>query len=141
MIRIFEQRAEQTVSGFKPPSDDHLKGRLNIVDRVVIDPHNTFYSQMDSNDMNSYGILLGDILVIDKSLEPVDGTIVVKYIEGLLHCLEYVHTKPAPYLKNDLGGFTFNDETLEIWGVVIAIFRGQLPKQLQIGRYKHVCTL
>lgn len=142
MIRKFQQRAEQEVSGFKSPADDYLEGRLNIVDMLVIDPECTFYFQMDSQAMKNYGLRSGDLLIIDKSVTAVHGAIVVAHVNGLFHCRAYELEGNRPVLKGDDDRIeSTNGETLEIWGVVTAICRNALPKPLRKGDYKRVCTL
>ena len=141
MIRAFQQRAEQTVSGFKSPADDYLEGRLNIADVLVIDPHCTYYFRMDSPAMTSYGLLQGDILVIDKSLKPVHGAIVIAFADGCFCCRCY-QDNGSPRLVGDNDTIdTTGDDILQIWGVVTSICRTTLPEQLRKGKYKHVCTL
>ena len=142
MIRKLEERAEQTVSGFKSPADDYLEGRLNITDRLVIDPHCTFYFQMDSKAMSSFGLRVGDILVIDRSLTPVPHAIVVAFVHDAFYCRSYALEQDRPVLKGDTDVIRTTDgETLQVWGVVTALCRNTLPKELRKGRYQRVCTL
>ncbi|GAA4906085.1 LexA family protein [Mucilaginibacter defluvii] len=142
MIRKYQQRAEQDVSGFKSPADDYLEGRLNIVDRLVIDPECTFYFQMDSNSMKTYGLRSGDLLIIDRSMKAVKGAIVVAYVNGAFHCRSYETENGRPFLKGDTDRIETTDgEVLQIWGVVTAICRNTLPSQLRKGDYERVCTL
>jgi DNA polymerase V len=142
MIRGFQQRAEQTISGFQSPADDYLEGRLNIADVLVIDPHCTFYFQMDSTAMIESGLLPGDLLVIDKSLKPVHGAIVIAFVNGIFYCRRYEDVGIVPLLAGDSDVIKTSDgEVLQIWGVVMSICRNTLPVQLRKGKYKRVCTL
>jgi DNA polymerase V len=142
MIRAFQQRAEQTISGFQSPAADYLEGRLNIADVLVIDPHCTYYFQMDSQAMKNRGLLPGDLLVIDKSLQAVPGAIVIAFSDGCFYCRTYEidGTRAVLVGDNDVIKTTGND-VLQVWGVVTFICRNTLPDQLKKGRYKSVCTL
>jgi DNA polymerase V len=142
MLRISRQRAEQTITGFQSPADDYLEGRLNIAEILVIDPHCTFYFQMDSHGMRSYGIRQGDLLIIDRSLIPVHGAIVVAFADDTFYCRYYDKSGLQPCLKGDTDVIKTTDgNVLQIWGVVTSICRNTLPEQLRKGRYNNVCTL
>ncbi len=142
MIRSFEKRAEQKISGFQSPAADYLEGRLDITEKLVIDPHSTFYFQMQGDAMSAYGINDSDILVIDKSLKAHQGAVVVAFISGNFSCRLYLIEENVPMLVNGLDSVKETEiGVLQIWGVVSAICRNVLPKTLRIGRYNHVCTL
>lgn len=142
MIRSFEKRAEQKISGFQSPAADYLEGRLDLSEKLVVDPHSTFYFQMQGDAMNSYGISDRDLLVIDRSLEPIHGAIIIAFISGSFCCRLFVKENGAYLLRNDAEAICETEiGTLQIWGVVTSVCRNVLPKTLRRGRYSNVCTL
>lgn len=142
MIRSFEKRAEQKISGFQSPAADYLEGRLDISGRIVIDPHSTFYVQMEGNAMSSFGIQNADILIIDKSVKPVEGTFIIAFVNGNFTCRLYCLNNGLPSLKNDEDTISETElGTLQIWGTVTSLCRNVLPSALRTGRYNNVCTL
>ncbi|RZJ76823.1 MAG: hypothetical protein EOO45_00870 [Flavobacterium sp.] len=142
MIRAFEKRAEQKISGFQSPAADYLEGRLDIAGRLVVDPHSTFYFQMKGEAMSSVSIHDGDILIIDRSLSPKHGATVIAFIDGNFSCRIYQVINSIPQLKNDTGTIYQTEmDTLQIWGVVTSVCRNVLPKSLKTGKYRHVCAL
>lgn len=142
MIRSFEKRAEQKISGFQSPAADYLEGRLDIGDKLVIDPHSTFYFQMQGGGMESFGIFDGDILIVDRSLTARHGAIVIAFPAGSFICRLFLLERGAVLLKGDHGALEETElGTLQIWGVVTSVCRNMLPKSLKVGRYSHVCTL
>ncbi|WP_443946970.1 LexA family protein [Pedobacter sp. AW1-32] len=142
MIRSFEKRAEQKISGFQSPASDYLEGRLDIAEKLVVDSHSTFYFKMEGEAMRSFGIDEGDILIVDRSLKVIHGAVVIAFIFGSLSCRMYVLVGKDMALRNDLGDILKKDMAdVSIWGVVTAICRGMLPAGLKQGRYKDVCTL
>lgn len=142
MIRKVQQRAQQVISGFRSPADDYLEGRLDISDMLVVDPHCTFYFKMASNCMVSYGLQEGALLIVDKSLSPVGNSIVITTLQDELVCRSLEYEGKQPKLVCDHDEVKPSIETgLEIWGVVIAVCFGVLPKALRKGKYSHVCTL
>lgn len=142
MIRAFQQRAEQKISGFQSPADDYLEGRLNISEVLVIDPECTFYFQMDSQAMKNHGLRLGDILIIDRSLKAVRDALVVAFVNGCFYCRRYDIINNKPLLIGDEDQIETTDgQMLQVWGVVTSICRNTLPKILRKGKYRRVCTL
>jgi DNA polymerase V len=143
MIRAFQQRAEQKISGFQSPAADYLEGRLDIGEAMVVDPHATFYFQMDSPAMEEQGLKAGDILVVDRSLEAVEGAIVVAFVADGFFCRRYALRDNRPVLCGDRQEIiqTTDGEVLQVWGVVISICRNTLPEALRKGRYRRVCAL
>ena len=69
-------------AGFPSPAADFDGSRISIDQIVVKNQTATFYAKASGNSMIGAGIDDGDILVIDKSIEPQDGKIAVCFIDG-----------------------------------------------------------
>ena len=69
-------------AGFPSPADDHMEGKLNLNDLVARRPAATFYARASGESMIGAGIGDGDLLVVDRSLSPIEGDIVVAVIDG-----------------------------------------------------------
>jgi DNA polymerase V len=69
-------------AGFPSPAADFDETRISIDQIVVKNKDATFYARAKGNSMINAGIDNGDILVIDKSIEPRDGKIAVCFIDG-----------------------------------------------------------
>ena len=69
-------------AGFPSPAADFDGSRISIDQIVVKNATATFYAKANGNSMIGAGIDDGDILVIDKSIEPQDGKIAVCFIDG-----------------------------------------------------------
>ena len=67
---------KRDVLGFRLPMLTHEEPALDITDITVIDPDNTYYMLMGSEAMTGYQIGMDHILVIDRSLKPINGGIV-----------------------------------------------------------------
>ena len=70
------------VSGFQSPADDYKEDRLNIMEKLVRDPLNTYFFESDSDAMEAFDIRKGTILVVDRTLTPKGGNIVIAWIDG-----------------------------------------------------------
>ena len=74
---------EATVpAGFPSPADDYLEARLDLNKELITNESATFYARVKGESMNLAGISDGDLLLIDRSKNPVNGSIVVCMIDG-----------------------------------------------------------
>ena len=69
-------------AGFPSPAEDFMDLSLDLNKELVRNPASTFYARVRGTSMIDEGINDGDLLVIDKSLEPHDGCLAVCYIDG-----------------------------------------------------------
>ena len=74
---------EATVSaGFPSPADDYVEARLDLNKKLISNESATFYARVKGDSMNLAGISDGDLLIIDRSKTPVNGSVVVCLIDG-----------------------------------------------------------
>ena len=73
---------ERVAAGFPSPADDYASTKLDLNRELIKNPASTFYARVSGLSMVDEGINDGDLLVIDKSLEPHDGSLAVCYIDG-----------------------------------------------------------
>ncbi len=64
-------------SGFVSPAEDYIQRRLHIANLIVGDAANTFYFEVDNDQMRFFNIVKGAIAVVDKSLPIMHGAIIV----------------------------------------------------------------
>ncbi len=69
-------------AGFPLPAQDYVTGGIDLNREFIRHPATTFYARASGDFMKDCGIDDGDLLVIDKALEPQDGDIVVVFIDG-----------------------------------------------------------
>ena len=75
--------AEATVhAGFPSPAQDYMSGGIDLNKELVRHPDATFYVRVSGDSMLQAGISDGDVLVVDRSLEPRDGAIAICFLEG-----------------------------------------------------------
>ncbi|HMA77866.1 MAG TPA: translesion error-prone DNA polymerase V autoproteolytic subunit [Candidatus Paceibacterota bacterium] len=119
--------ASQPAAGFPAPGDDMVEAALDIHDLVVKNPTATFFVRVQGDSMEGAGIFSGDVLVVDRSKEPREGSIVVAAVYGELvvkraRCargqliLVSEHTGYEPIVVNQ-------HEDCYIWGVVVGSVR------------------
>ncbi len=142
MLRIRKQAVKRDVLGFRLPMLTHEEPVLDITDITVIDPDNTYYMRMGSEAMTAYHILEDHILVIDRSLAPVTGCIVVFFHEGDFYVREYCPQDGKLLLKANTAqeSFLIETERWECWGVVMLTLNPLLQPRQKTGRYGRVCA-
>lgn len=72
--------------GFPSPADDYTESTLDIGEHLVKHPSSTYFAKAEGSSMEGVGIYDGDLLVVDRSVTPVDSHIVVVAIAGELTC-------------------------------------------------------
>ncbi len=69
-------------AGFPSPATDYMTQAIDLNKELVRHPAATFYGRVVGDSMIDAGVEEGDILVIDKSLEPQDGDMAVCFVDG-----------------------------------------------------------
>ena len=73
-------------AGFPSPADDYIEQALDLNEHLIKHPAATYYARANGNSLSGRGIIDKDLLVIDRSLAPQDGDIVVAALDGDLCC-------------------------------------------------------
>ena len=118
--------AEGLKAGFPSPAEDYSHETLDFNRDLIRNPEATFYGKVEGDSMIEAGICNNDIAVIDRSLEPRDGDVVVGYLNGeftikyldLCHKKDgYIELRPA---NKDFKPIRIDeDDDFEVWGVVV----------------------
>lgn len=69
-------------AGFPSPAQDYMSDSIDLNQELIRHPATTFYARAVGDSMKGCGIDDGDLLVIDKAIDPQEGDIVVAYIDG-----------------------------------------------------------
>tara|TARA_B100000925_G_scaffold285223_1_gene261280 strand:- start:1595 stop:1984 length:390 start_codon:yes stop_codon:yes gene_type:complete len=69
-------------AGFPSPAEDYMHSKLDLNDLLIDHPSATYYVRVNGDSMLGAGIQSGDLLVVDRSLEVIDNSIVVANING-----------------------------------------------------------
>lgn len=83
-IHSFPFYATRVAAGFPSPADDYLESKLDLNQYLVKHPAATFFVRVEGESMLGAGIHPDDILVVDRSLKPTDGKIVIAVVNGEL---------------------------------------------------------
>lgn len=114
--------AGEVKAGFPSPAEDMPQTTLDITRLLVRNPASTFYARVSGDSMSEAGIADGDLLIIDKSVEPYNGCIAVCFIDGefTLKRLE-IHSDHALLIPANPKYKPIRvsaNEDFRVWGVV-----------------------
>jgi len=115
------------VAGFPSPAEQYAENPLDLNELMVRNAPATFYVRVSGDSMNGAGILNGDILVVDKSLQArgndiviasVGGEFTVKFLRrrGARVSLEAANPAYKPIVFN-------SEMELQVWGVATGLVR------------------
>lgn len=84
--------------GFPSPAADYVEERISLDKRIIARPAATYFMRAGSTHYRE-GIMNGALLVVDASLNPCDGSLLVCRMEGELRIKRY-RKHPQPYLED-----------------------------------------
>ncbi|MBV8802406.1 MAG: translesion error-prone DNA polymerase V autoproteolytic subunit [Gammaproteobacteria bacterium] len=112
-------------AGFPTLADDHIEEHLDLNEHLIKNPASTFFVRATGNSMLNAGIHENDILIIDRSIIPTHGKIVIAAIDGQL-TVKKLHIKNKELLlmpeNPEYSPIKITEENdTHIWGVVTNI--------------------
>lgn len=121
---------ESVSAGFPSPADDYLEGKIDLNKHLVKHPSATFFVKVTGDSMIDAGIHSGDTLIVDRSVDPKDGNIVIAVIDGELTVKRLSRSMSKLYLLPENRNFEAIEITeemnFEIWGVVTNVIHPTL---------------
>jgi DNA polymerase V len=120
--------AQQGISaGFPSPADDFLDLSIDLNKELIKHPYATFYGRVSGDSMTGAGLDDGDLLVIDKSLEPRDGKIAVCFLDGEFTVKRIKIEANAIWLMPENKKYkpikVTKDNEFVIWGIVTSVIK------------------
>jgi len=113
---------DKVAAGFPSPADDYVEKTLDLNELLVQKPAATFFARAQGVSMIGAGIHHNDILVVDRSIEPVPGKIVICALNGELTVKRLDRENGQWKLAAENPDYPdiaiFEDLEMVIWGVV-----------------------
>ena len=109
-------------AGFPSPADDYIEDKLDLNELLINNKAATFFLRVKGDSMLNAGIHHADIIVVDRSVQPVHRSIVVAVVDGELTVKRLIsrggvtelHAENLQYAPICLQ----EGQELTIWGVV-----------------------
>ncbi len=116
--------AKETISaGFPSPAEDYIEPNIDLNKYLIKNSISTFFLRVSGNSMSNAGIYNNDLLIIDRSINPLPGHIVVALLDGEFTLKRLVKEKDNYYLKADKENYPaislYEYLDIQIWGVAI----------------------
>ena len=117
-------------AGFPSPATDYIEDDIDLNSHLITNAPATFIIRVQGKSMTNVGIYDGDLLIVDKSLNPKNFSTVIANVNEELVVKTLIKNKDANYLtsgsKNtsDRINLTDNPEII-IWGVVTYVIHKQ----------------
>jgi len=114
--------ASPVPAGFPSPAADFVEDRLSLDEHLILHREATFFVRVTGHSMNGFGIHDGDLLVVDRSLEVVDRSVVIAVVDGNFTVKQFCRTPGGILLRSNSQGhgdiLVSEDQEMSIWGVV-----------------------
>jgi len=113
-------------AGFPSPAAEYIEQPLDLHEYLIRNATATFYFRVSGNSMTGARIFDGDMLIVDRSIPPQHGHIVVASVNGEFTVKRLYRRAGIVELRPENPAFTtiqFSDgEEMQVWGVVIGTF-------------------
>ena len=115
-------------TGFGAAADDYMERGIDLNEQLIRNKPATYFMRVTGNSMINAGIHDGDVVIVDRSIKPVSGKIVIAILDGdmLIRRLEKTMNKlrlvPEPPKLAAIEIAEYSDMT--IWGVVTYVIHG-----------------
>ena len=109
-------------AGFPSPAADYEEDKLDLNRYLIKNPAATFFIRVTGYSMMGAGIYSGDLLIVDRSLEPKDKSVVIAVIDGELTVKRIRIRKNKITLEPENENYSVRqiteDTDFQVWGVV-----------------------
>lgn len=112
----------RVAAGFPSPADDYVEKKLDLNEHLVKSPAATFFVRVSGESMTKAGIFHGDLLIVDRSLEVKEGSIIVAILNGEFTVKRFMKREGRMFLAAENDAYQpieiHSDMDFEVWGVV-----------------------
>ncbi|KPA87834.1 SOS response transcriptional repressor, RecA-mediated autopeptidase [Pseudomonas asplenii] len=109
-------------AGFPSPAADHIEQQISLDELLNIRAPHVYLVSIQGDSMQGAGIFDGDLVVVDRSLEPQHGHIVVALLNNDPVCKRLRKQGPEVILMSENprypSRYVMEGDELSIWGVV-----------------------
>lgn len=115
--------SQKVPAGFPSPATDFVEARLSADDYLVKNPISTYFVRVKGDSMMNAGIFDGDVLIVDRSIEPSIGQVVLAEVDGEFTVKYLANNKLVPANPN-FQPIEFKDgQTISVIGVITGSMR------------------
>ena len=116
---------ERVAAGFPSPADDYVEVGIDLNEQLIHHPTSTFFLWVSGDSMLGAGIHDGALLVVDRSLDPRPGRVVVAGLDGAFTLKRLVRHRGRLRLEAANSAYPplelHRCGDVQIWGVAIHV--------------------
>jgi len=106
-------------AGFPSPATDYIEDDVDLNAHLIKNPPATFIIRVQGKSMTSVGIYDGDLLIVDRSINPKNSSTVIANVNEDLVVKTFIKEKDINYLASGKNKIELNENpNVIIWGVV-----------------------
>ena len=115
-------------SGFGAAADDYMERGIDLNEQLIRNKPATYFMRVKGSSMINAGIFNEDIVIVDRSIKPKNGKIVIAVLNGEMLIRRYEQSMnklrliPETAKLSPIDVSEFSD--FKIWGVVVYVIRG-----------------
>lgn len=121
-FRRYPLLATAVPAGFPSPATDYVEESLSLDQHLIEHEEATFFVRVTGSSMTGFGIHDGDLLVVDRSVEPADRSVIIAVIDGQFAVKQACRLPDGVLLRSSGPGHSDilvgPDQELTVWGVV-----------------------
>lgn len=126
-------------AGFPSPADGYIESMITLNELCISNPSTTFFGKVVGKSLEDIYIYEGDILVIDKSIKPMNKDLVVCILDGEFNakifyrdknnCIQLLSANPdfKPMIITQCMDF-------KVWGVITFVIQN-IKKRAHVRNY------
>lgn len=131
-IPLFLSRVQ---AGFPTHTDEYSEGKLDLNEYLLPHKETTFYVRVTGDSMRDAGVFPGDMLIVDRSLAPNYGNIIIALINGEMTVKRLERVKNAIFLCAENDNYpdirVSEYDDFAIWGVVTNVIHSLVNRHQQ----------
>ena len=112
---------ETITAGFPSPAEEYIDAGIDLNEQLILNPSSTFFLRVSGQSMTGVGIHHNDLLVVDRSLDPQPGKIVVAILDGEFTVKQLKYHHGGAFLEAHHPSYPTIDlrhyGDVQIWGV------------------------
>ncbi len=119
--------ATANATGFGAAADDYMERGIDLNEQLIRNKPATFFMKVSGDSMINAGIYNGDIAIVDRSIKPANGKIVIAVVDGEMLIRRYQQSInkllliPESHKLSIIDVSEFND--FKVWGVVVYVIK------------------
>lgn len=116
---------DRVAAGFPSPASDYIEQPLDLNNHLIKNPAATFFVRTEGDSMVGAGIYSGDILIIDRSLQAVNNSVVLAVVDGEFTVKRMVYENNRIVLMPENAHYApiviYDSMDFSVWGVVTTV--------------------